>query len=214
MAGKNNYKAQIIIIAGTGTIYGENIRQRPRKAMKPTPVSDQLSPIRVIVASKNPAKISAVESAFAGVFEQPLDVNGVSVPSEVPNQPMTDKETQHGARNRVKNAQNQHPEADYWVGLEAGIEDDHTFAWMVISNGTLNGESRSAALPLPPAVLKAVASGKELGDVMDQQFNTVNIKQKGGAIGLLTGGLLTRSSVYHQALILALIPFINEELFS
>jgi inosine/xanthosine triphosphatase len=44
-------------------------------------------------------------------------------------------------------------------------------------------------------------------------FGTNNIKQKGGAISLLTHQLLTRSSVYHQALILALVPFTNPELF-
>ncbi|GAK85080.1 inosine/xanthosine triphosphatase; hypothetical cytoplasmic protein in cluster with NspS [Vibrio ponticus] len=46
---------------------------------------------------------------------------------------------------------------------------------------------------------------------MDQEFATTNIKQKGGAIGLLTHDQLTRSSVYHQALILALIPFTNPQ---
>ncbi|MCA2492904.1 DUF84 family protein, partial [Vibrio sp. 2175-1] len=38
-------------------------------------------------------------------------------------------------------------------------------------------------------------------------------KQKGGAISLLTQNQLTRSSVYHQALILALIPFTNPDHF-
>ena len=181
--------------------------------MKSTPISDQLSPIKVIVASKNPAKVSAVESAFAEAFELPLQVSGVSVDSEVSDQPMTDRETLLGARNRVKNAQHHYPEADYWVGMEAGLEGDHSFSWITISNGTRAGESRSAVMRLPQAILDGIAEGKELGDVMDEQFNTVNIKQKGGAVGLFTKGLLSRSSVYHQALILALVPFINEDLF-
>ena len=54
---------------------------------------------------------------------------------------------------------------------------------------------------------------KELGDVMDTMFNQDNIKQKGGAIALLTQNKLSRSSVYHQALILAMIPFLNSDLF-
>ena len=32
-------------------------------------------------------------------------------------------------------------------------------------------------------------------------------------MGLLTDGVLSRSAVYHQALILALVPFIHPELF-
>ncbi|WP_281648946.1 inosine/xanthosine triphosphatase [Parendozoicomonas sp. Alg238-R29] len=169
--------------------------------------------INIIVASMNPAKIKAVESAFAEIFQESLNVSGIKVASNVAEQPMTNAETLLGARNRVNNAQKEQPSADYWVGLEAGIEGNHTFAWMVISNGKQHGEACSASLPLPAAALNGVKTGKELGDVMDEQFGTSNIKQKGGAIGLLTKGILTRSSVYHQALILALIPFVNEERF-
>ena len=37
-----------------------------------------------------------------------------------------------------------------------------------------------------------------------------NIKQQGGAIGFFTNGVLTRTSVYQQALILALVPIKHE----
>ena len=62
-------------------------------------------------------------------------------------------------------------------------------------------------------VLEKLVDANELGDVMDDVFGTENIKQKGGAISLLTHDRLTRSSVYHQALILALVPFTNPEYF-
>uniref|UniRef100_UPI001EECA25E DUF84 family protein n=1 Tax=Vibrio vulnificus TaxID=672 RepID=UPI001EECA25E len=96
---------------------------------------------------------------------------------------------------------------------EAGIEGNVTFAWMVIESDTHRGESRSASLMLPPEVLAQLADANELGDVMDKVFGTENIKQKGGAISLLTQNQLTRSSVYHQELILALIPFTNPDHF-
>ena len=170
---------------------------------------------KVIVASLNPAKINAVKSAFAEVFpQQTFGFSGISVPSEVPDQPMSDEETKRGALNRVKNARLAQEDADYYIGLEAGTEGDFTFAWMIIESEQRRGESRSASLMLPPHVLEGLHLGKELGDVIDEEFGTNNIKQKGGAIGLLTNHLLTRSSVYHQALILALIPFINQEHFA
>ena len=170
---------------------------------------------KVVVASLNPAKINAVKSAFQEVFpEQAFGFEGISVPSEVPDQPMSDEETKRGALNRVKNARIAVTSGDYYVGLEAGNEGDFTFAWMIIESGQRRGESRSASLMLPPHVLNGLRQGKELGDVMDEEFGTDNIKQKGGAIGLLTNHLLTRSSVYHQALILALIPFINQDHFA
>ncbi|PQJ88431.1 MULTISPECIES: inosine/xanthosine triphosphatase [Aliivibrio] len=168
----------------------------------------------VIIASLNPAKIHAVEAAFTQAFPtMDFVFEGVSVKSEVADQPMSCIETKRGAVNRVNNAKLLRPKASYYVGLEAGIENTATFAWMVIDNGRMVGESRSSSLPLPPMVIAAVKEGKELGHVMDAQFNTENIKQKGGAIGLLTNNLLTRSSVYQQALTLALIPFLHPERF-
>lgn len=164
----------------------------------------------VIITSLNPAKINAVKSAFQAAFPtKTFEFEGVSVASEVADQPMTDQETHDGALNRVRNAKQINSNADYFVGLEAGIEGNVTFAWMVIESATHRGESRSASLMLPPEVIEKLKSANELGDVMDEVFATDNIKQKGGAISLLTQDQLTRSSVYHQALILALIPFTN-----
>lgn len=168
----------------------------------------------IIVASANPAKISAVADAFCEAFPgQSFSIEGISVSSEVRDQPLSADETLRGARNRVKNARQIRPEADYYVGLEAGIDDHYTFAWMVIENGNQRGEARSASLPLPALALEKIQQGIELGDVMDEMFNQQNIKQKGGAIAMLTNNILSRSSVYQQALILALIPFMNQTLF-
>lgn len=144
-----------------------------------------------------------------------LQLIPLGVESGVPEQPMTDQETLKGARNRVENARQEIPEADYWVGLEGGLDyfDDHlmAFAWMVIAgnNGRVS-EARSATLPLPPQVQALVAEGLELGEANDKVFSTLNSKQGGGAYGLLTDGLMTRESIYTQTLVLALIPFIHE----
>ncbi|WP_415720184.1 inosine/xanthosine triphosphatase [Photobacterium ganghwense] len=169
---------------------------------------------KIIVASTNPAKIAAVEQAFEQAFPARLfEFEGISVASGVLDQPMTADETLQGARNRVTNARQAVPDADYYVGLEAGLDGNLTFAWMVIESGQRRGEARSASLPLPPAALEKLHQGQELGDVMDDMFNQTNIKQKGGAIAMLTNHMLSRSSVYHQALLLALIPFLNPALF-
>ena len=169
---------------------------------------------KVIVASLNPAKINAVKSAFEASFpNETFDFVGLNVASGVADQPMTNDETHTGALNRVANAKSANNDADFYVGLEAGIEGNVTFAWMVIESADKRGESRSASLMLPPVVIDKLKHANELGDVMDEVFGTENIKQKGGAISLLTHDLLTRSSVYHQALILALIPFVNPEHF-
>lgn len=71
------------------------------------------------------------------------------------------------------------------------------------------GEARSATLPLPEVILEKVRAGEALGPVMSHYTGIDEIGRKEGAIGVFTGGKLTRSGVYHQAVILALSPFHN-----
>lgn len=172
--------------------------------------------MKVVVASRNPAKLRAVRDAFASYFPaDELDYVAVAVESGVADQPFSDDETRTGARNRAVGAQALEPYADYWVGLEGGIEKRggqlNAFAWMVISAASgSSSEARTVTLPLPPAVQELVAEGLELGEANDRVFSTVNSKHKGGAFGLLTEGRYTREGVYSQALVLALMPFMNE----
>ncbi|ASY74782.1 MULTISPECIES: inosine/xanthosine triphosphatase [Pectobacterium] len=164
----------------------------------------------VVAATTNPAKIKAITLAFTDVFgAENCRIEGVDVDSGVPRQPLGSLETRTGARNRVMMARQVRPEADFWVGVEAGIEESMTFAWMVIENAHLRGESRSASLVLPESILHGIREGRELGDEMERLTGVQNIKHKGGAIGVFTDGKLSRTSVYHQALLLALVPFHN-----
>lgn len=168
---------------------------------------------KVIIASKNPAKIQAVELAFTKVFpQQNFNFKGVSVPSGVPDQPMGEAQTLQGAENRVAQAMQQY-KADFWVGLEGGLTHANNqleaYAWMVIRSQTMYGKGRTGSFFLPQKVAKLVHQGLELGEADDIVFGQSNSKQKGGAVGLLTHNLLTRTTYYEQALVLALIPFIN-----
>ena len=172
--------------------------------------------MKVVVASKNPVKIEAARAAFSALLpDADLQMSSISVDSGVGDQPTSDEETRRGAKNRAANARESKPDADFWVGLEGGIEVVEeqlmAFAWMAVlgSNGHLSS-ARSTTLPLPPSVRKLIDAGLELGEANDKVFATVNSKQGGGAYGLLTDGLYTRESVYTQTLILALLPFVND----
>ena len=172
--------------------------------------------LQVVVTSFNPVKIAAVEQAFLCQFPSAQTrIVPIGVDSGVADQPMSDDETRQGARNRVAAAKQKLPDADYWVGLEGGLDDFDgdlmAFAWMAVAGpGGRISEIRSATLPLPPGVQALVADGLELGEANDRVFSTLNSKQAGGAYGLLTNGLMTRESIYTQTLILALIPFVHE----
>lgn len=171
--------------------------------------------MKVVVASQNPVKIGAAREAFATQFpDADIEMWSVDVDSGVGDQPMSDTVTRNGARTRALRAREELPEADFWVGLEGGIEvlDDQlmAFAWMAIKGKTGDiSEARSTTLPLPPAIKELVESGMELGEANDKVFSTINSKQGGGAFGLLTDGLHTRESIYTQTLVMALIPFVN-----
>ena len=164
----------------------------------------------VVSATTNPAKIQAILQAFNEIFgEGSCHIESVAVESGVPEQPFGSDETRAGARNRVANARLAQPNADFWVAIEAGIDEGSTFSWVIIDNGSLRGEARSATLPLPQVILEKVQAGEALGPVMSQHTGIDEIGRKEGAIGVFTAGKLTRSSVYHQAVVLALSPFHN-----
>ncbi|MEQ6281220.1 inosine/xanthosine triphosphatase [Kluyvera huaxiensis] len=166
---------------------------------------------QVIVATTNPAKIQAILAAFDQIFgEGSCHIDAISVETGVPEQPFGSEETRAGARNRLANARQVKPEADFWVAIEAGIDEGATFSWVVIESRDQRGEARSATLPLPQAILEQVRAGEALGPVMSKYTGIDKIGNKEGAIGVFTAGALTRSSVYHQAVVLALSPFHND----
>jgi inosine/xanthosine triphosphatase len=171
---------------------------------------------RIVVASMNPVKINAARGGFERAFpEEGFEARGVSVPSGVSDQPMSDDETLAGAMNRAANARAAEPDGDFWVGLEGGVHDHsgqlEGFAWIVVLSPHGVGRSRTATFQLPQAVAELVRSGVELGHADDRVFGRSNSKQTNGAVGLLTRDLIDRAAYYEHAVVLALIPFMNRE---
>jgi len=172
----------------------------------------------IVVASKNPVKVQAALNGFRRMFAtDDFEVKMVSVPSGVSDQPASNAETLAGAFNRARGAQQIEP-ADYWVGIEGGVEDAGAemiaFAWVVVLSDGMQGKGRSGTFFLPDTVARLVREGKELGEADDIVFDKTNSKQDNGAIGILTGDVIDRTQLYEQAVILALVPFKNEQLYS
>ena len=187
----------------------------PENLPPKTSSSDQV--LKVVVASKNPVKIDAAKESFTKAFpEFKIEVLSVDAPSKVNDQPMSAVETKEGAINRVKYCQ-QHHQADYYIAYEGGVEvldgNPSTYAVVCIANADNLQTGRTASLPLPTSIYEQLTLGKELGPAMDRLFNTVNIKQKGGAIGQLSKGLETRKSIYVSATLLTLSVFFYPQLY-
>ncbi|WP_372776286.1 inosine/xanthosine triphosphatase [Mangrovibacterium sp.] len=173
--------------------------------------------MKIVIASKNPVKINAVLKSFQACFTERLISVPVSVPSGVSDQPMDEDETLQGAINRVLQARMKQPGADFYVGIEGGVSLHHdrlfAFAWIVVVNSDFESHARTATFELPPEIRTLIFSGMELGDADDQVFKKQNSKQQNGAVGLLTSDRVTRETLYQQAVLLALIPFINRQLY-
>lgn len=172
--------------------------------------------IKIIVASKNPVKIEAALKGFQEMFaDMQFKAEGVSVDSGVSDNPMSHKEARQGAINRAKNAKEAHPDADYWVGLEGGNEDTEfgmeAFGWVAVYSKDQFGLAHTGAYHLPKQISDLIHQGYELGEADDIVFKKKNSKQKMGAIGIMTHGVIDRVEGFKTGVILALVPFINPE---
>ncbi len=172
----------------------------------------------VAIASHNPVKLAAARQGFTSAFsDQEFTFIPVSTSSGVSEQPFSDPETLSGAEERARQASLALPDADYWVGIEGGVEEHPcgmaAFAWVVVRGAAQTGRGRSAAFFLPAAVAALVRQGMELGAADDLVFGRSNSKQANGAIGLLTGDVIDRAALYIPAVVMALIPFKNPELY-
>lgn len=170
--------------------------------------------VHVAVGSLNPVKIGATRAVLERLVSH-IRIEGVSVPSGVPDQPWTDEETIAGARARA-NAARQALDADWGVGIEGGVVAGpdggvRTCAWAVIVNRAGDaGVGGSLSLELPPRVAALVRGGMELGHAMDRVTGEHNVKQGLGAVGILTGGVVTRQGAYETLVAYAMVPLLVE----
>ena len=174
---------------------------------------------KVVVASTNPVKINTVRLGFSKMFPKMLtNIEGIAVSSDVSEQPLSEEEALMGAQNRIKNVFRLSSKANFWVGIEGGLQEVsgemEAFAWIVVKskNGKM-GKGRTASFFLPQKIAELIKQGKELGEADDIVFGRTNSKQINGAVGLLTGNVITRTTDYEQAMILALVPFKNPKLY-
>jgi inosine/xanthosine triphosphatase len=172
--------------------------------------------MKVAIGSTNPVKVGAARAMILRVWPE-ATIIAVEVKTGVRAMPMSDGECQAGARNRARAAR-QLATADLGIGIEGGVHEENGVlmltAWTVIVNGDgQEGLGGSGRLPLPSAIAARVRAGEELGHVMDDVLDERNIKQKGGAVGALTAGLVLRQEALALSVAYALAPFVAPQLF-
>lgn len=173
--------------------------------------------MHIVVGSQNPVKVEAARTVFRPLYHE-LVVSTCVVNSGVPEQPWGDAQTQQGAINRARAALVSCPQADLAVAFEGGLVEHEfglfTCAWCaVVSSDGRSGLGGGAYVQLPNTAAGLLRAGGELGPVMDSLTGDYNTKQKQGAIGILTSGLVDRQQAYQQILWLALAPFRSPHLY-
>lgn len=175
--------------------------------------------MKVLIATNNKGKIEGAKKAFEKYFEN-VEVVGVSVASDVPEQPVND-ETYQGAINRITNlkayAHENNIEADFYVAIESGLMNN-LGAWMVINiaaiedfNGT-QSISCGSGFPVPERLVEKIKK-ETLGNVMNEIFNEEDLRSRGGGISLLSHGNVSRIDITETAFEMALTKFINGDIW-
>jgi len=178
------------------------------------------SGVVVAAGTKNPSKVAGIKAAFTELLGVNVKVIPVAVDPGVPPQPLGIDEILLGAENRCLRAFSAVGDADFGVGVEAGIyrvKDryyDVQIAVVRDSNG-LTSVGFSPSFQVPPPFADALVKGeaRELEVVVDRYFGTKNIGEKGGLIRILTKGIVTREHLTRDAVLMALIPWVNEGLY-
>lgn len=172
--------------------------------------------MKIFVASTNPVKINSVRIAAAETFPD-VEVEGISVPSGVGEQPITDLETRTGSVNRVKNLKklvlenpqkfNLNPSKDEYlcVGAEGGV-DQPAFAnegelWSTVWISVLDKDdhvysANGARFEVPQIIAEKLLAGEEMGPTVSKLFAKDDIKTKQGAIGVITRNFIDRTEEY------------------
>ena len=172
---------------------------------------------KVVTGSGNPVKLNAVKAVLSRCGSAALCV-AVTVSSGIPDQPWGDEETQLGARTRAMAAL-EATDADLAIGIEGGVVampdgNLRTCAWAVaVDRSGRVGVGGSLSVVLPTAVANRVREGQELGHAMDAVAGTTGTKYGGGAIGILSAGIVDRQQAYEPLVVYALAPWLAPEYF-
>ncbi len=187
--------------------------------------------MHVCVGSLNPVKFNAVKQAYK-IYYNNIDVHKAKVQSNVPKQPIGLDITVKGAYNRAKKSleylksilDSEYEECElFGVGIEAGLVNiplartnylGLQFCVIMDQLGEVSIGS-GVGFEYPEKIIKKVLSEKmEIGVIMGNLSGNRTLKREGGAISFLSKQAIKRVDILKEAVICALLPRINGELYS
>lgn len=168
------------------------------------------SRVLVAVASGNPNKLRAVETAYrmVGILARVLSS---PKPRGIPPQPLGAENVVGGAVARAKYALEAVGGAEHGVGIEAGVFTigeahlDVTVAAIVDKSGGVT-IGIGPGFQIPRVMLTDILKGVELGVLAERYFGRPAVGYREGIIGVLTRGKVTRFQLNLAAVLMALVP--------
>lgn len=153
--------------------------------------------MKIVIGSKNPAKISAVRQIFTAVH---YEFETINVTTGVSEQPFSDEETIKGAINRATNALVE-GNGQIGIGLEGGVQETKIGLFLCNWGALVTSHeppivAGGARILLPEEVAIRLREGEELGPVMDDYTKKQNIRINEGAIGIFTNELIQRAEMF------------------
>jgi inosine/xanthosine triphosphatase len=183
----------------------------------------------IAVGSTRGPKVEAVRrvlgtlASVAPGFER-AEVVPFDASTGAPPMPLSLDEMLEGARGRAQLALESlaasGTRADYAVGLEGGIDLRRTaprnrgflMSWAYVTDGHRGAHGCGGAVEVPPGLLASVVDrGIELSEAMDALSGERGVRDRQGAWGILTRGLIDRTGSFEAALLNAFAPFYNPE---
>jgi inosine/xanthosine triphosphatase len=188
--------------------------------------------VRVAIGSLRPPKVEAVRAVMAkimclcGYRREAISYIAREVESGVAVMPLSVQEIRRGAYNRAMEARRRVEEetgpVDFAIGLEGGLfilsaedkEHIHLQSWAFVHHNGAGYYGSSMSMPVPMAVAREVLENKrELGEVIDGFAKRQEVRNRDGAFGVFSLGLLTRQQAFELALLGALAPFYHKKLY-
>jgi inosine/xanthosine triphosphatase len=167
--------------------------------------------MKVLVGSRNPAKILAVKQAFSRYWSEIL-VAGETAESGISEMPLTDEECIIGAINRAKGIKG---DADFKVGIEGGAQETmhgmFLFGWAAVYDGKKVSIGCSPRFIMPEELAKKVKAYSDSHQAFDEFTGIRELGRNQGAVGYFTRGEIDRAGFMEMAVIMALTGFLEHD---
>ncbi len=171
---------------------------------------------KIAVASKAKQKINAVAEACRELGFGDVEITGYTAASGINEQPLGDRETTQGAKNRLDAVGHAAPDADLWVAIENGIRPDEHHRWfdyavvIVRNRDGQEASAHSAGIIFPKNIIQETIKRDFKTTTIGKVFTETYGGDPQDPHALLTHGAFPRERILAQAVVIALAQLPRE----